>query len=140
MTIQGEQYPFSARDPALGTSGLYPFLPISLSLGQRTVAVQGLLDTAASVNVIPYEIGLQIGAAWDARAPSLELTGNLAREESRALMVTAKVGQFPPVVLAFAWARNNSVPVLLGQTNFFMEFDVCFFRSKAVFEVRPRQT
>ena len=34
--------------------------------------------------------------------------------------------------------RPDAVPLLLGQTNFFDEFDVCFFRSRAEFEVRPK--
>ena len=50
----------------------------------------------------------------------------------------ATVGKFPPVQLAFAWTRSNAVPVLLGQVNFFMEFDVCFYRSRLVFEVKPK--
>ena len=29
-------------------------------------------------------------------------------------------------------------PLLLGQVNFFMEFDVCLFRSGGSFEVRPK--
>jgi hypothetical protein len=54
--------------------------------------------------------------------------------------VSAIVGKFPAVRLAFAWAKTDAVPVLLGQVNFFMEFDVCFYRSRLVFEVRPKQS
>ena len=39
---------------------------------------------------------------------------------------------------ASAWTRNNEVPVILGQVNFFMEYDVCFFRSRSAFEIRPK--
>jgi hypothetical protein len=28
--------------------------------------------------------------------------------------------------------------MILGQVNFFMEFDLCFFRSQAAFEVKPK--
>jgi len=28
--------------------------------------------------------------------------------------------------------------LILGQTNFFLEFDVCFYRSKQEFEVKPK--
>jgi hypothetical protein len=49
------------------------------------------------------------------------------------------VGGFPAVRLAFAWAQTDAVPVALGQVNFFMEFDVCFYRSRSSFEVRPKQ-
>ena len=29
--------------------------------------------------------------------------------------------------------------VILGQANFFFEFEVCFFRARSEFEVRPKQ-
>jgi|GEM_PF-3158502 len=28
--------------------------------------------------------------------------------------------------------------LILGQANFFLEFDVCFFRARSEFEVRPK--
>jgi hypothetical protein len=28
--------------------------------------------------------------------------------------------------------------LILGQTNFFMEFDVCFFRSQLIFQIHPK--
>ena len=39
---------------------------------------------------------------------------------------------------AFAWTQAAEVPLLLGQVNFFMEFDVCFFRAQAAFEIKPK--
>ncbi|BAY48046.1 hypothetical protein SAMD00079811_56650 [Scytonema sp. HK-05] len=98
----------------------------------------GLLDTGASVNVLPYDIGLQLGAVWEQQTVSLRLAGNLAPIEARGLIVEATVGQFPSVDLAVAWAQTNDIPLLLGQMNFFREFDVCFYRSQLVFEVRPK--
>jgi hypothetical protein len=46
---------------------------------------------------------------------------------------------FAPVRLAFAWASVDTVPVILGQVSFFLEFDVCFFRARRAFEIRPAQ-
>jgi len=42
------------------------------------------------------------------------------------------------VRLAFAWTQTDNVPTLLGQVNFFLEFDACFFRSREEFEVQPK--
>jgi hypothetical protein len=89
--------------------------------------------------VLPYAIGLELGAVWEDCTVPVTLTGNLAQQEARALVVSAVVGHFPPVRLAFAWTRAANVPVLLGQVNFFMEFDVCFYRSQPAFEVRPKR-
>lgn len=66
------------------------------------------------------------------------LAGNLAQSDARAILATATIGQFAPVRLAFAWTRNNQVPVSLGQVNFFMEFDVCFFRTQLALEIKAR--
>jgi hypothetical protein len=69
----------------------------------------------------------------------VELSGNLAAVEARIVVLSALVGKFAPVRLAFAWAKTDAVSVILGQVNFFLEFEVCFFRSRGVFEIRPKQ-
>jgi len=135
MMPQAEQYPFVAVDPRLGAASLLPYLPMTLALGGQSVSVLGLLDTAASVNVLPYDVGCQLGATWEEQTLSVKLTGNLAEQEARVVLATATVGGLAPVCLAFARTRSNATPVLLGQVNFFMEFDVCLFRSRGVFEV-----
>jgi hypothetical protein len=69
------------------------------------------------------------------------LSGSLGRFDARALIVHATHPQLPladPVRLVFAWTRSESAPVILGQVNFFMEFDVCFHRSQDMFEMRPK--
>jgi hypothetical protein len=96
------------------------------------------VDSGAAINVLPYGLGVQLGFAWDQQTQVIELSGNLASVEARVVVLSAVVGKFPPVRLAFAWARTDAVSVILGQVNFFMEFDVCFFRSRSVFEVKPK--
>lgn len=139
MTAPVERYPFVERDPRAGAASLAPILPLILT-GANSVSTSGLLDTGATVNVLPYAVGEQLGAVWDQQGVVVELSGNLAACEARVLVVSATVGGFPGVRLAFAWARTDAVPVLLGQVNFFLEFDVCFYRSRFVFDVRPRRT
>jgi hypothetical protein len=137
LSASPQQFPFVARDPALGSASLAPMMPITLQAAQ-TVAVSALLDTGAAVNVLPYDIGLQLGFIWDQQTTTVELTGNLSSVEARVVLITATVAQFPPVRLAFAWAKQDTIPVILGQVNFFVEFDICFFRSRALFEVKPK--
>jgi hypothetical protein len=98
-----------------------------------------LLDTGASVNVLPFEIGLQLGAVWEAQTVPIQLSGNLDRNEARGLVLSGTIAQFSPVLLAFAWTQSRDVPVILGHMNFFWEFNVCFYRHELVFEVQPRQ-
>jgi len=98
-----------------------------------------LLDTGASINVLPYEIGRELGMIWEQQTLSIPLAGNLAPVEARGILVSVKVGQFSSVNLVFAWAESNDVPLLLGRLNFFSEFDVCFYGSQLAFEICPKQ-
>ena len=100
--------------------------------------VSALLDTGSAVNVLPYDAGLQLGAVWERQTTTVRLTGNLANEPARVLTLMGSVGNLPPVRLVFAWTRAPAVPVILGQVNFFMEFDVCFYRSRSIFEVKVK--
>ena len=133
-----EQFAFKVADSRLGEASYRPMLSLELVYRGRSVIVDGLLDTGAMVNVLPYHLGLALGAVWEQQQTSIQLAGNLARFEARALVVSATVGRFAPVRQAFAWTRTSDVPLLLGQVNFFQNFDVCFFRSELVFEVRPK--
>lgn len=115
-----------------------PYLPLKLTNGSHSIEVMALLDTGASVNVLPYEIGLQLGATWEDQTIPIQLSGNLHRSEARGLVLAGTVAQFPPILLAFAWTQSRDVPVILGHMNFFAEFNVCFYRHELAFEVRSR--
>jgi hypothetical protein len=121
-----------------GIAALRPLLPLTLTSQGRSAAVHGLLDSGADVNVLPFPLGLRLGATWESAQPRVQLSGNLARVEARAIIVDAQIGELPSVRLAFAWTRAEDTPLLLGQVNFFAEFDVCFFRSLGQVEIRPR--
>ncbi len=129
------RYPFVPIDLSLGEASFRPLLPINLIYQQNTVKTSGLLDTGASVNVLPYSVGIGLGFTWEQQKTLLNLTGNLAQYEARVVIVRAAVGQFEPVQLIFAWTQAKNVPLILGQVNFFMEFDVCFYRSHLEFEI-----
>jgi hypothetical protein len=140
MTSLVERFPYVEIDPAMGSASALPYVPVTLGYEQRDILASGLVDSGATLNVLPYGVGLQLGAVWERQVIPVRLTGNLAESEARAIVLTAKVGPFPPVRLAFAWTRSTLVPVILGQVNFFMEFDVCFSRSRLFFEIRPKGT
>ena len=98
------------------------------------------MDSGGTVNVLPYAVGEELGAIWEKQTTPVILSGNLAACEARALIVSAVVGNLPATRLAFAWARTDDVPILPGQVNFFTEFEVCFYRSRSMFEVRPKHS
>jgi len=137
---QPVRFPYVDVDPAHPGASRLPYIPLTLSNGQVTVALSGLLDTGATVNVLPYPVGIQLGLVWAQQTNPIQLTGNLAQAPARAVVVSALIASLPPVRLAFAWTQLTAVPVLLGQVNFFLEFDVCFFRAQSAVEIRSKQS
>jgi hypothetical protein len=59
------RFEFSSVNSALGELGKSPYLPLPLTYGEQSIATAGLLDTGSSINVLPYNIGLQLGAIWE---------------------------------------------------------------------------
>ncbi|MBW4608062.1 MAG: hypothetical protein KME22_12780 [Hassallia sp. WJT32-NPBG1] len=137
--VNGQRFSFTKRTDSFGRSNVMPYLPLTLSNGSLSVEVMALLDTGASVNVLPYEIGVQLGAVWENQTVSIPLTGNLAHSEARGLVVSGTIAPFSPFLLAFASTQSQDVPVILGHMNFFAEFNVCFYRYDLAFEVFPRE-
>ena len=132
------RFAFTEIDPNLGALSTLPYLPLILNYQNQSFTASGLLDTGSSVNVLPYEMGLRLGAVWERQRLSVPLGGNLARFEARALVLTANIAHFLPVELAFAWTQDRNAPLILGHMNFFLAFDVCFYRSDLAFEITSK--
>ncbi|MBD2448647.1 retroviral-like aspartic protease [Nostoc sp. FACHB-152] len=133
-----QRFQFTEGFDTFGVPDALPQLPLILTYRGLSVEVSALLDTGASVNVLPYSVGVQLGATWEEQTTSVILAGNLASVEARGLLVSAQIGNFDPVRLVFAWSLSDDAPLLLGRMNFFLEFDVCFYRSQLTFEVCPK--
>jgi len=112
-----------------------PFLPVSLRNGACVVQTLALVDSGADMNVLPYDIGIQLGGTWDEQQEIVGLSGIAGEVESRALYVDIALGAWPVINLGFAWTRDAEVPVVLGQVSFFSHFNVCFMRSRQQFEL-----
>jgi hypothetical protein len=76
---------------------------------------------------------------WEEQPPIAQLAGNLSRSESRGVLVTGFVQDYPAIRLVFAWTQDNLAPLILGQVNFFQKFQVCFDGALQVFTLQPRQ-
>ena len=136
--LDGKRFPFIERTNSAGLSSTMPYLPITLTYRDHSVEATALLDTGASVNVLPYELGVQLGLTWEEQTVPIQLSGNLARAETRGVVLSGTVDDFTSVLLAFAWTQSREAPLILGHMNFFAEFDVCFYRADLAFELRPR--
>jgi hypothetical protein len=85
---------------------------------------------------------LALGAIWEEQVTAVSLVGSLGQFEARALLVmgsNVQINNSDPVRLVFAWTQTENAPVIFGQMNFFLEFDVCFYRSQSMFEVNTWQ-
>ena len=132
------KFKYSVSDSTQSEFDSLPRVTLSLYCNNSQAAVSGLVDSGATINVLPYHIGIQLGEIWDDRKAYIRLAGNLGDFMGIPLAVNTIIGNFKPVRLAFAWIKSDHIPLILGQTNFFMEFDVCFYRSRLEFEIMPK--
>ena len=133
-----QRIPYTVNDSDWGEASLMPYLPLTLHSGQNSINVSALVDSGATVSVLPFSIGLQLDLKWDEQTVAVTLSGNLARLEAKGIVLIGNVNPFESVTLVFAWVKSDDMPVLLGQTNFFMEFNVYFYRTQQVFEIEPK--
>ena len=129
------RFPFALVSNAQGDTLLRAHLPLTLTYKGQSRNASGLLDTGADVNVLPFALGIALGAVWEEEIPLAGLSGNLGNNPARAILITTVIEPFEPVQLVFAWTSAEHVPLILGHINFFDEFDMCFYRSQRAFEI-----
>ena len=132
------RFPYATADHARHKSDSLPRLSFVLHHNAQNIDVVGLVDSGSTINVLPYQYGMQLGLVWNDRQATIRLAGNLSGIMAQPVFVMAQIGDFAPVRLAFAWSQSDNVPLILGQVNFFMEFDICFYRTQFEFEINPK--
>jgi len=53
---------YSTSDPNQDEFDSLPRLPLTLHYSNQTFDVVGLVDSSATVSVLPYDVGVQLGA------------------------------------------------------------------------------
>lgn len=56
------RFRYSTTDSSQNEFDSLPRIPLILNYQNRSVEVVGLVDSGATVNVLPYEVGLKLGA------------------------------------------------------------------------------
>jgi len=115
-----------------------PLLPVRLTRGRVSINVTGLVDSGAMISVLPYGVGGQLGVNWQSLTQQTLVGGVGGGVPAKILTADGVVAGFPPVLLLFAWAASDDVPLVFGYANFFLEFDVCFYATRGEFTVAPR--
>jgi hypothetical protein len=129
--------PYVTLPVAAGLAIDMPMLPLRLAYGNSFVDVDALVDSGAMLSVIPYDLGVRLGLDWSKCTIDLSIGGAVGGM-AKAVMLDVTIGSFPTTPLVFAWSNSPNVRVILGQRNFFAEFDVCFYGSQSYFEVKPK--
>ena len=96
------RFDFTSLPTQKGEGALMPFLPLNLRLDEREMKTHGLLDTGSTVNVLPFSIGLELGAIWEEQKMPLRLRGNLAAFEAHVIFINVLIEGCPLTELAFA--------------------------------------
>lgn len=118
---------------------LRPVLPHTLDHAGTTLDELGLVDSGSDNSILPFDLGARLGSDWSRQLPLQPIGGILSGVAARAVILTATVQPFPAVRLAFAWVQSDRYPLILGQANFFLEFDIAFYRHRGIFTVEPHQ-
>ena len=56
------RFKYSTTSPNQNEFDSLPRIPLILRQGDRAVETFGLVDSGATINVLPYELGLQLGS------------------------------------------------------------------------------
>lgn len=114
-----------------------PFVPLTLSYADRTIQREALIDSGATNNLMPYQVGLDLGLSWEEQTLKLPEEKALDHAPVVGIRVFGRIKPFPPIPLVFAWIQNDTRPLILGHMNFFLTFDVHFYDTQGFFELVP---
>ncbi len=62
MMRGAQRFPYVEIVPSLGAASALPYVP--LTRHEREVSVSALVDSGAALNVLPYAVGVALGADW----------------------------------------------------------------------------
>ena len=77
MIFKPERFPYCDINRFPDLNDVLPHLPMRLKCQGESLSVTGMLDTGSTVSVLPYNIGIQLGAVWGEQKYSVKLAGNL---------------------------------------------------------------
>lgn len=111
MTIQKFSYTPNPQFPV----GM-PLLDIQLANGSKKLAVSALIDSGAALNILPFDIGIELGLVWEDQTFPIDLGGVLTGSKAYAVLLEAQITHMKSTQLAFAWISKPSSEVrpLLG--------------------------
>ena len=136
--MSGERFQYVIKAGGNGPLDEIPLLPIRLSLGSRSIKVEALIDSGATVSVLPLDVGAFFGLNWNSsKLQPLAVGGAHGAVPAKRLDLMTTIGSLAPRLLAFAWVNTNNDPLVLGNADFFFHFDVFLCRRHSYFVIQP---
>jgi hypothetical protein len=117
----------------LSPGNILPFLRMNISAVQK-ISVIALVDSGASINLLPYSVGQALGFDWDSTEKGPPISGTI-HSESRIVKARVTIGSLDEVELSFCWIKRDDVRLLLGHYDFFAHFTVCFLTRENKFSL-----
>ena len=115
-------YPYLVRTEYVPDLVARPFLPVRIRYRQLEIQTMALLDSGSDINVLPYKLGLDLGADWDSREDIEGLEGIGGGLIAKRFVADLYIETWPSIRQIFAWARDDDIPVILGQVDFFQNY------------------
>ena len=113
-----------------------PMLPIRLEQNGHGFDAIALLDSGASVSILPHSMGLALGFQWDKARKGISIGGAYSSQNTRVVTFWVIVPECQRKAISFVWIPDDHARLILGQATFFHLFEVCFAGAKQEFYLR----
>jgi hypothetical protein len=113
-----------------------PMLPVRLEQNVHGFDAVALLDSGASVSVLPHSMGLALSFLWNEARKGISLGGGYSNQNTRVVTLWVTVPECQRKAISFVWIPDDNARLILGQATFFHLFEVCFSGAKQEFYVR----
>ena len=87
-----------------------PLIDIQLSNGSKSLVVSALVDSGAALNILPFDVGIDLGLVWEDQTFVIDLGGVLEGSQAYAVLLEAQITNLQP---AQDWLLPGSVDPLL---------------------------
>ncbi len=117
-----------------------PLVTMTLHHDEQRITVSALVDSGATISILPYEAGHQLGFVWEERTIPIHLGGPLKGLPAMAVLVDGQLPGLPETSLVMAWVARTPHPIrpILGQLNFFQHYTITFEGYASRFDICPR--
>ncbi len=134
-------YPYTRSSAFPKLLGGLPLVDIALYHEGHEITVPALVDSGATLSILPYDTGLELGLSWEEQTVPVDVGGVLKGIPAYGVLVRGELSPFPPVALVFAWVHHSSEEIrpILGQMNFFQQYKISFEAYNETFDITPRE-